>query len=124
MSYATLVRAYELPDEQPAAYLRLVGESDRVDEDEYDAVLPQSASGGPTDGGGGERSLRFTAALLREAGWFVARALEVDVVSQGSSIEEALANLGEALELYFQVETPPATVDAPIIASIDVTVPT
>jgi predicted RNase H-like HicB family nuclease len=119
MSHATLVRARDLPDEQPVPRLRLVGEADPADE--YGAVRPQSASGGPTDGG--ERSLRFTAALLREAGWFVARALEVDVVSQGNSIEEALANLGEAIELYFQVETPPATVDAPIIASIDVTVP-
>lgn len=121
MSHATLLRAHCLPDlpgDQPPAHLRLVSGVDPVDE--YHAVLSQGASGGPTDGG--ERSLRFTAALLREAGWFVARALEVDVVSQGNSIEEALANLTEALELYFQVETPPTAVDAPIIASVDVIV--
>ncbi len=45
--------------------------------------------------------MRFTAAITREDGWYVARCLEVEVTSQGKSVEEARANLKEALELYF-----------------------
>lgn len=44
----------------------------------------------------------LTAAILPEATWFVAQCLEVDVASQGESPDEALANLREALELYFE----------------------
>ncbi len=49
----------------------------------------------------------FTASVCREGSWFVAQCLEVDVASQGESEEHALANLREALELYF--EEPQAT---------------
>ena len=45
---------------------------------------------------------RFTAAIRQEGEWFVAQCLEVDVASQGESVEAALANLREALELYFE----------------------
>lgn len=43
---------------------------------------------------------RFTTALLQEGDWVVARALELGVVSQGKTQEEAEANLKEAVELY------------------------
>ena len=43
-------------------------------------------------------SVRFTAAITHEGEWFVARALEAEVTSQGHSIDEALANLREALD--------------------------
>ena len=33
---------------------------------------------------------------------FIAKALEVEVASQGNSEKEALSNLKEALELYFE----------------------
>jgi predicted RNase H-like HicB family nuclease len=36
----------------------------------------------------------------------VAQCLEVDVASQGATEDEALANLREALELYFEPPTP------------------
>jgi predicted RNase H-like HicB family nuclease len=49
----------------------------------------------------------FTAVVWKEGDWFVAQCLEVDVASQGESEEEALVNLREALELYF--EEPRAT---------------
>ncbi|MGH7352897.1 MAG: type II toxin-antitoxin system HicB family antitoxin [Candidatus Methylomirabilales bacterium] len=44
----------------------------------------------------------FTASVWREGDWFVAQCLEVDVASQGESERQALANLREALELYFE----------------------
>lgn len=42
--------------------------------------------------------MRFTTAVTHEDGWYVARCLEVEVTSQGPTVEEALANLKEALE--------------------------
>ncbi len=57
--------------------------------------------------------MRLTAAVTREGQWYVARCLEVEVASQGRTVEEALANLKEALELYFEdaqapVPSPPS----------------
>ena len=44
----------------------------------------------------------LTAAIHREDEMFVAQCLEVDVASQGATPAEALANLKEAVELYFE----------------------
>jgi predicted RNase H-like HicB family nuclease len=59
--------------------------------------------------------MRLTAAITHEPPWNVARCLEVEVASQGETIDEALANLREAFELYFEDEPPPANVEPPII---------
>jgi predicted RNase H-like HicB family nuclease len=45
---------------------------------------------------------RLTALIEREGDGFVSLCPEVDVASQGDTIEEARANLQEALELFFQ----------------------
>ena len=45
---------------------------------------------------------RFTAVITREERWFVAHCVELGVVSQGKTIEEAQANLKEAVELYIE----------------------
>ena len=44
----------------------------------------------------------FTAVVWQEDDWFVAQCLEVDVASQGTTENEALTNLREALELHFE----------------------
>jgi predicted RNase H-like HicB family nuclease len=44
----------------------------------------------------------LTAVLIREGDGFVALCPEIDVASQGDSVEEAKANLGEAVELFFE----------------------
>ena len=44
----------------------------------------------------------FTAVLEREAKGFSALCPELDVASQGDSVEEALANLREAVELFLE----------------------
>ena len=59
----------------------------------------------------------FTASITFEDGWFVTQCLEVDVVSQGESEQEAIANLKEALELYFE---PPIATATPHIVSIEI----
>jgi predicted RNase H-like HicB family nuclease len=46
---------------------------------------------------------RLTAIIEREDDSFVALCPEVDVASQGSSIEETRSNLVEALTLFFEV---------------------
>ncbi|TYO96575.1 type II toxin-antitoxin system HicB family antitoxin [Desulfallas thermosapovorans] len=65
---------------------------------------------------------RFTAAIAREGKWYVARSLEVEVTSQGETLEEALTNLKEALELYFEDEKIPENFQTPIIAPLEVNI--
>ena len=63
----------------------------------------------------------FTAIISREEKHYVALAPDVDIASQGETIEEALANLKEALELYFEDEDairPPLT-GKPIITLVE-----
>jgi predicted RNase H-like HicB family nuclease len=45
---------------------------------------------------------RFSALIIKEGDWYVARCPELDVTSQGEDIEFARANLGEAIELYLE----------------------
>ena len=50
---------------------------------------------------------RLTAIIEREDDGFVALCPELDIASQGSSIEEARANLVEALTLFFEAAEEP-----------------
>ena len=61
----------------------------------------------------------FAATVWREGNWYVSQCLEVDVASQGATEEEALANLREALELYFE---PPQANRPPTVRTIEVEV--
>ena len=66
------------------------------------------------------RARHLTAAVTQEGKLYVAQCFEVDVASQGKSVEDALANLAEALVLYFE-DSPNAQVSAsPIIAPVEV----
>lgn len=49
---------------------------------------------------------RFTVIIERENDMYVALCPELDIASQGQSIEEARTNLQEALELFFEVASP------------------
>ena len=49
----------------------------------------------------------LNALVWREGGWFVAKAVEVEMASQGKTAKQALVNLQEALELYFEDEKVP-----------------
>lgn len=59
----------------------------------------------------------ITARVWPDGDWYVAQALDVDVVSQGESIDDALANLREAVELYFE---PPVPEPLPKLYQIEV----
>ncbi|HZO56818.1 MAG TPA: type II toxin-antitoxin system HicB family antitoxin [Bryobacteraceae bacterium] len=49
-----------------------------------------------------ERLKRLTAIIEREGDGFVSLCPEFDIASQGSTVEEARANLVEALTLFFE----------------------
>jgi predicted RNase H-like HicB family nuclease len=48
----------------------------------------------------------LSAVLTEEDGGYVALCTELDIASQGDSIEEAIANLKEAVEVFFEVASP------------------
>ncbi len=53
-----------------------------------------------------EKALQLTAVIEREDDSYVATCPELDVVSQGKTIEEARYNLLEAVEGFFEVASP------------------
>jgi len=61
----------------------------------------------------------FTAQVWQEDDLFIAQCTQVDVASHGSTEAEALSNLREALELYFE---PPTATIIPHTVSIEVEV--
>jgi predicted RNase H-like HicB family nuclease len=67
-------------------------------------------------------SLELSAVVWREEGLYVALCPELDVASQGKSVEKALKNLKEALELYLDDEDvkKPSRVEAPIVTLVKV----
>jgi len=44
----------------------------------------------------------FTAIIEREDNWYVSLCPELDIASQGETIEQARLNLKEAIELFFE----------------------
>ncbi|KAA6465369.1 type II toxin-antitoxin system HicB family antitoxin [Acidobacteria bacterium AB60] len=61
--------------------------------------------------------LRMTAIIEREDDGFVALCPELDIASQGMSVEEATSNLIEALTLLFEAAAPseiPRRLNSPI----------
>jgi len=63
----------------------------------------------------------FTAILHQEGKLYVAECSEIGTASQGETIEEALANLKEATELYLE-EFPQKGTSHPILATFEVPV--
>ena len=49
-------------------------------------------------------TIKYNVVVQKEEKWYVAKCLDNNIASQGKTIEEALENLKEALELYAQSE--------------------
>jgi predicted RNase H-like HicB family nuclease len=49
---------------------------------------------------------QLTAIIEREGGGFVSLCPELDIASQGNTMEDARENLREALELFFETASP------------------
>jgi len=63
----------------------------------------------------------FTALIHKEGDWYVADCPEVGTVSQGKTVEEAIANLKEATELYLE-EFPLPDSAPPLLTTFEVAV--
>ena len=61
----------------------------------------------------------FTAIIKKEEDMYVAKCPEVGTVSQGKTIEEAVANLKEATELYLE-EFPTKEEPRPLLTTFEV----
>jgi predicted RNase H-like HicB family nuclease len=59
----------------------------------------------------------FSASIWQEGQWYIAQCMQVDVASQGTTEEEALENLRDALQLHF---TPPVATVLPHVRDIEV----
>ena len=53
-----------------------------------------------------EKKQHLTAIIEREAGGYVALCPELDIASQGDSVEQARHNLKEAVELFLETADP------------------
>ena len=51
-------------------------------------------------------SIKYNVIIQKEDNWYVAKCLDNNITSQGKTIEQAMKNLKEALELYMQDEEP------------------
>ena len=63
----------------------------------------------------------FTAVLHKEGDLYVANCPEVGTTSQGGSVEDAIANLQEATELYLEEFDAPA-IEKPLVTTFEVAV--
>lgn len=68
---------------------------------------------------------RVSMIIAREDDWFVAYCPELEVVSQGKTVEEARANLKEAVQLYVE-HADPSEIDLPkeppFVSALDIAV--
>ena len=51
-------------------------------------------------------SIIFNVIIQKEENWYIAKCIDNSVTSQGKTVEEALENLKESLELFLQNEKP------------------
>ena len=61
----------------------------------------------------------FTAIIQKEENIYIAKCAEIGTVSQGSTIDKAIANLSEATELYLE-EFPLRKSSHPILTTFEV----
>lgn len=68
--------------------------------------------------------MRFnlTVSVHQEDEWYVAKCLENSVASHGKSMNEALANLKEALELYYEDNDEVPVVQQRFITTMEIAV--
>ena len=72
------------------------------------------------------KSTRFNIVIQKEdgegGGWYVATCVDNSVASQGRTIEEALSNVKEALELYYECESLDELPAPALLTSVEVAV--
>lgn len=64
--------------------------------------------------------MKLSAILQKEGDWYVSLCPELDIASQGKTVEEAVTNLQEAVELYLEDEDVTLPDTAPIVTMFEV----
>ena len=64
----------------------------------------------------------FMVSIIKSDDWYVASCLENHVASQGKSKEEALENLQEALELYYEDNEEIPNFEKPFVTSLEIAI--
>ena len=67
-------------------------------------------------------SIKSTIVIQKEEHWYVATSIESGVASQGKTIDESIANLKEALELYYEDNIPEKQSEPVFITTLEVAV--
>lgn len=67
-------------------------------------------------------SIKYNVIIQKEENWYVAKCIDNNVASQGKTIEEAMKNLKEALELYMQEDIDPVKPKEIFITTLEVAV--
>jgi predicted RNase H-like HicB family nuclease len=63
---------------------------------------------------------KLSAVITKEGDMYVSLCPELDIASQGKTVEDALDNLKEAVELYLEDEDAKPPKDTPIFTTIEV----
>lgn len=66
-------------------------------------------------------NIKYNVVIQKEEKWYVAKCLDNNVASQGKTIEEAIQNLKEALELYYENEEPVLPKEI-LVTTVEVTI--
>ncbi len=67
--------------------------------------------------------MHLNAVVWRDGDFFVARCVEVEVASQGDTVEDAIEHLKEALTLYFEDAPAPRTNSQAFLTTLDLKLP-
>lgn len=70
-----------------------------------------------------ERTITLTASLTPDEGGYVARCIELGVTTEGDTLDEAIAMLREAAELYLDGQPASEPIPHAVVTSFDVTIP-
>ena len=64
--------------------------------------------------------MKLSAILHKEGDWYVSLCPQLDIASQGKTVEEAVSNLQEAVELYLEDEDIILPDTTPIVTMFEV----
>lgn len=67
-------------------------------------------------------SVKCTVIIQKEDSWYVATDVATGVASQGKTIDESMANLKEALALYFEDHAPGAIETSIFVTTMEVAI--
>lgn len=67
-------------------------------------------------------SIKSTVVIQKEENWYVATSIETGVASQGKTLDDAIMNLKEALELFYEDNKPEQPLAPVFITTMEVAV--